>query len=290
MRFARSIALLSCLLVCCSCGAASPQEAAEESSAVPGPPIEAIDEPSTEDFWWSPRDDANSSTGHVYLCVDGDPGNNDEPCEPSPADIEELRRVHEALKEATKPAKGAEPRAIARLRLTGRRPESEALVVAWRNRAGKLCLGTSEKEEDSVGSGGPFGPCVPENSCREICLSGSGEGSGAETRYLLSGVLFSEGDRLRMTLADGRVITYELTGPLVPGFPKYRVFILDLGRDIDERLELLRKGEVIAQEKRPRREIRWMRCYEDFPPVLPSSDARARKSPLDECLKKAGSD
>jgi hypothetical protein len=103
---------------------------------------------------------------------------------------------------------------------------------------------------------------------------------------LLSGVVASEADRLRMTLDDGRVVEYGLTGPIVPGFPEYRVFMLDLGSDLDQRLELVRDDKRIAEEKRSPVEIRMMRCEEDSPPVLPSQD-QGRKSPLDQCLERA---
>src|SRR5262245_13290499 len=145
-----------------------------------------------------------------------------------------------------------------------------------------------EENENGDSSDGPSGPCVPESPCKRICLGLSGSGSGMATRYLLSGVVASEADTLRVNHDDGRVVDYGLTGPLVPGFHEYRVFILDLGRDLDQRLELRRDDKTIAEEKRSLAEIRMMRCNEDFPPVLPSQDAVGRRSQLDECLKKAG--
>jgi hypothetical protein len=102
-------------------------------------------------------------------------------------------------------------------------------------------------------------------------------------------VVASDADTLRMTLDDGRVVDYGLTGPIVPRFSEYRVFMLDLGRDLDQRVELLRDDKGIAEEKRSPIEIKMMRCNEDFPPVLPSQGPQARRSPVEECLKKAGS-
>jgi len=118
----------------------------------------------------------------------------------------------------------------------------------------------------------------------------SGTGLGTKTRYLLNGVVAARSDRLRMTLDDGRVVTYELTGPLVPHFPEYRVFMLDLGRDLFERIELLRDGKVIAEEKQFGLAIRSMRCSEKYPvDDMPGSSVETEKSPLAQCFEKAGS-
>ena len=93
-----------------------------------------------------------------------------------------------------------------------------------------------------------------------------------------------------MTLDGGRVITYTLSGPLVPGFPDYRVFMLDLGRGLYERLELLHGDKVIAEEKKSPGEIESMRCFERFPvEEMPSSSSEIERSPLNQCLRKAGS-
>lgn len=109
-------------------------------------------------------------------------------------------------------------------------------------------------------------------------------------RYVLSGVVSAEGDALRMTLDDGRVVSYELSGPLVPHFPAYRVFMLDLGRDFNTRLELLRGDKVIAEEKQSLDAIRSMRCSEKYPvDAMPRTPDEAEKSPLAQCFEKAGS-
>ena len=233
MRFAPILALLSCL-VASSCGAASTQQAADETAVVAAPPIETIDEP--------------AHPGIAYLCREAYEA--DEPCEPSPeGPIGELAQ-------AIRPAKDSEPRKIARLRLTARGPKSEAFLIAWRNRADKLCLGDIVGE-DGGGGGGPFGPCVPEgwaSRCDAICLSLKGNGlkgdvSGQKWLYTIIGVVASKADALRITSADGEVITYELAGPVVAGFPEHRVFMLDLGRGLVARLELLAKEKVIAAWK-----------------------------------------
>ena len=93
-----------------------------------------------------------------------------------------------------------------------------------------------------------------------------------------------------MTLDDGRVVTYELSGPLVPGFREYRILMLDLGRDLSTRLELLHGTKVIAEEKQPRDVIRSMRCLEEYPLDMPRNPEEVAKSPLAQCMEKAGSE
>lgn len=305
MRFAPGLVLLSCL-VATSCGAASSREAAEDTVAVHAPPIEAINEPATDevDYLWSKPDD--SGTGHTSdaqatvrigtswsLCFDDEPDEEaDEPCEPSPEDIEKLRRSNEEFEQAIRPGKGSEARRIARLRLTSRRPKSQVFLIAWRNRGDKLCLADSEEDEEGGGSGGGVsGPCVPESHCGDICLSLSGTGSGQQSLYTTSGVVASKADALRITFDDGQVVTYELTGPLVPGFPEYRVFMLDLGRGIEARLELLQKDGVIAEENRSRAEVEAMRCSEKtFPEsFLAAGSEQEREKAWNACMKEADS-
>jgi hypothetical protein len=291
MRFAAVLALASCL-VATGCGAGSRQQAAEKTEAVSAPPIEAIDEPARDDVadLWASEDDG--SYGHSYICLGDESTEADEPCKLSPGEIEDLRRIGEKVEQALKPAEGSEPRKIARLRLTARGPKSRAFLIAWRNRADKLCLADSEEHEDGGGGGGPFGPCVPEGRCGELCLTLSGTGIGQNTLYSTSGVVTSEADALRITFDDGRVVTYKLAGPVVPEFPDYRVFMLDLGRSIDARLELLAKDRVIAEETRSRGEIRSMRCGERlFPgPMPPAETGQEREKAWRACMREEDSD
>jgi hypothetical protein len=274
-------------LALAGCGSSNSAETTTETLAATPPAVQAIDEPASVALEMPPAEASSSST---YLCLGrfGDEGKTTpEDCKPSPDEAEKFRRLEEEFEQAVQPANGAEPRAIAQLRLTARGPSARARLVAWRNQSDKLCIET-EVEEDSGGSSdGPSGPCVPESPCKEICLGLSGSGSGSVTRYLLSGVVASKADTLRMTLDDGRVVDYGLTGPLVPGFHEYRVFMLDLGRDLDQRLELRRDDKTIAEEKRSPAEIRMMRCDEDFTPVLPTQGSQGRKSPLEQCLERA---
>ena len=291
----RAALILCSVLALSACGSSSKssqpaetQPADTQPSIRVPPAIEAIDEPAQDAGFKMPPDDMDSST--IYLCSgEGSTTVPDEDCKPSPDQAEKFRRVEEEFEQAVQPAKGTEPRAIARLRLTARGPTARARLIAWRNQFDKVCIETEVENQDSGSSDGPSGPCVPESHCKEICLGLSGDGSGSALRYLLSGIVASEADTVRMTLDDGRVVEYRLAGPIVPGFDEYRVFMLDLGRDLEQRLELRRGDKTIAEEKRSPVEIRMMRCDEDFPPVLPTQYSQGRRSQLDDCVKKAGS-
>jgi hypothetical protein len=67
-----------------------------------------------------------------------------------------------------------------------------------------------------------------------------------------------------MTLDSGRVLTYTLSGPLVPGFPDYRVFMLDLAGPV-RAARLLTARRWSRREKAPRRN-REHAVLERFPP------------------------
>jgi hypothetical protein len=276
----RAALILCSVLALSACGSSSKssQPTDTQPSARVPPEIEAIDEPAPDAGFKMPPDGVGSSS---TLCL-GD-------CKPTPDQAEKFRRLEEEFEQAVQPAKGTEPRAIARLRLTARGPTARARLVTWRNQSDRVCIETEVEDQDSGSSDGPSGPCVPESRCKEICLGLSGDWSGSALRYLLSGIVASEADTVRITLDDGRVVDYRLAGPTVPGFDEYRVFMLDLGRDLDQRLELRRDDKTIAEEKRSPVEIRMMRCDEDFPPVLPTQDSKGRRSQLDDCVKKAGS-
>jgi hypothetical protein len=109
---------------------------------------------------------------------------------------------------------------------------------------------------------------------------------------VLSGVVDSKADDLRITFDDGEVVTYELAGPVVPGFPEYRVFMLDLGRGLDARLELLAKDKVIAEETRLRAELKSMRCRERFPrgPMPPAETQQDQDEAWEACMIEADPD
>jgi hypothetical protein len=282
----RAVLILCSVLVLSACGSSkSSRPAAEPRSTTPAA-IEAIDEPPSVGLEMPPDDAGSRSTD---LCLGDEGETTPEDCKLTPDQAEKFRRMEEEFEQAVKPAKGTEPRAIAQLRLPARGPSARARLITWRNQSDKLCIETEVEDESGGSSDGSSGPCVPESPCKKICLGLSGSRSVSASRYLLSGVVASVADTLRMTLDDGRVVDYGLTGPIVPGFPEYRVFMLDLGRDLDQRVELLRDDKRIAEEKRSPIEIKMMRCDEHFSPVLPSQGDQGRTSSLDECLKKAGS-
>jgi hypothetical protein len=274
----RAVLILCSVLALSACGSSKSAEPTSTQPAQAPPAIEAIDEPADVSDFMSLLDDSNAT--RVYWCLDQKQTNAREDCQPTPDQAEKLRRQQEVNLRAMQPAKGVEPRAIARLRLSARSPKSFAHLVAWRNESDKLCVQTEIRHEGNS----PDGPCSPGSPCGLLCLDISESGGGDETLYLLSGIVDSKADELRMTLEDGRVVPYGLTGPLVPGFPRYRVFMLDLRRELYQRLELRLSDKVLAQETLSPGEIRLLRCTEVFPPVQPSQD---RTSPVEECLQRA---
>ena len=276
----RTVLIVCSVLALSACGSSSKssQPADTQHVAKAPPAIEAIDEPADVADFLSLLDDPNATS--VYWCLDQKQTNASEDCQPTPDQAENLRRQQEKYLRAMQPAKGVEPRAIARLRLSARGPKSYARLIAWRNKSDKLCVQTEVQHEGNS----PDGPCIPGNPCGQLCLDISESGEGNDTLYLVSGVVDSKAGELRMTLEDGRVVPYGLTGPLVPGFPQYRLFMLDLGRELYQRLELRLSDKVLAEETLSPGEIRLLRCTEVFPPMQPS---QARRSPVEECLRRA---
>jgi hypothetical protein len=278
---ARALIVVCSVLALSACGSAKSVQPADDApvAVLPSPRIEAIDEPA--DTWWldEPSDGDSASAS---MCL-GD-------CSPTPKLKEQLRRERQDIERATTPAKGSEPRAVARLRLEQGGSNAQIRLIAWKNQSGEICLADDETDENGDGGSGPFGPCVPGGDCGEICLglSGSSGGAGTEWRNTLAGVLPAKADLLRITFDGGREASYKLDGPLVPGFPEYRVFMLDLGSGIETRLELLDGGKVIAEEKRSRAEIIGMRCSQRYPvDNMPRTPEEAQKSPLAQCFQKA---
>jgi hypothetical protein len=292
VSLARALILFCSVLALSACGSARSVQPADNAQVAPLPPphIEAIDEPA--DTWWmdGPGDGA---TGSTYICAQEEDSKTttDKGCNPTPEMKEELRRQAEGTERATTPAKDFEPRAIARLRLDQRGRNARLRLIAWKSQPGELCLADDETDDEGGGRGGPFGPCVPGGHCGAICLPLSGSGTGTEWLSTTAGVVPATADLLRITFDGGRVSSYKLDGPLVPGFPEYRVFMLDLGRGIETRLELFEGDKVIAEEKRSDAEIRRMRCWQTYPvDDMPRTPEEAEKSPLAKCFEKARSE
>ena len=258
----RAVLILCSVLALCACGSSSKSSrpATQPQPKVP-PGIESIDEAA-----------AVPVLTQTQFCQ-----GSDERCQPSPDEAERL--IH-----AMEPAKGAAARAIAQLRLSARGPNSRARLIAWTSRSGDLCLETEVQD----GEGGSLlhasGPCA-RTDCKKLCVSVFGAGS--EAPRLLSGVVDSKADELRITYDDGRIVPYGLTGPLVPGFPGYRVFMLDLGRDLYQRLELRLSDKNLAEETMSRAQIQVLRCGEQFPPALPGQEGSSKGSKLHGCLERA---
>jgi hypothetical protein len=275
----KAVLILCSVLALSACGSSKSSQPAEKPQTAAPPAIEAIDEPADVSDFNTLLDDPTATS--VYWCLDQKQTGAQEDCKPTPDQAEKLRRQQEEYLRALKPANGVEPRAIARLRLSARKPTSYARLVAWRNGSDKLCVQTHVVD----GGGGPNGPCIPGTPCGKLCLDIDISGEGNKTLFLLSGVVDAKADELRMTREDGRVVPYGLTGPLVPGFPRYRVFMLDLGRDLYRRLELRLSDKVLAKETLSPNEIRLLRCTEVVPPAMPSQERRT--SPLEQCLQRA---
>ena len=124
-------------------------------------------------------------------------------------------------------------------------PGRGALLV-WRTRSQRLCFTTARP---SHGGGTVFGPCV--GSCDDICLRSSGAGhSLTSIEFLLAGTVRRDATALRITRSRGAPTEYPLRGPLVPGTSR-RIFMLWLGRNDWRRLELLRGGSVVAEQRMP---------------------------------------
>ena len=289
MKLARALMLVCSVLALSACGSVTTQQAADKPqvASLPPPPIEAIDEPAA-DTWWGDESESGA-TGSALMCLGEDSKSDDKACDPSPELKEEMRRQDEEFKRATTPAKGSESRAIARLRLE-QGAHARLLLIAWKSSPGELCLADEEEDDEGGGGGGPFGPCVPGGHCREICLTYSGSLVGNEWVNTVAGVFPAKADLLRITFDGGRVSAYKLNGPLVPGFPEYRVFMLDLGDGLETRLQLFRGDTQIAEEKRSDAEIRMERCSRRNPvETMPSTREEAEKSPLARCFERAGS-
>jgi hypothetical protein len=254
----RAALILVAVLALSGCGASKSTETTTGTQAGTPPAVRAVDEPAT----------VPPPGSMPMMCPD-----RPVPCEPTPA---EAGKVEQAVKQATA------PHAIAELRLSARGPNARARLIAWRNRSGKLCLETQVDPASSAA----FGPCLPGPPCRKICVQLLQTRTDSAALYLLGGVVASENDRLQLTTDDGRVETFGLSGPVVPGFPGYRVFMLDLGRGLYRRLELLDHDQVVGEETLTPAEIRSLRCNESTP-VLPSQRSQSQRSPLQKCVQRA---
>lgn len=279
------------LLALSACGSARTTQPGSEpqTTAKVTPAIESIDEPAPEARWQPLPDHGDAVIKTSWdLCFSTDSKTQtQDDCAPNADEVQHLRQMEAEFDQAVQPAKGTVPRAIAQLRLTSRGPKARARFITWHNDAGKLCVETEEENGPDSGDGGPSGPCEPGWRCTKLCVEQSGSSeSDLVFHYLLSGLVRAEADDLRITLDDGRVEDVALTGPVVPGSPKYRVFMLDLGRALYRRLELLRGDEVLEEEKVPDEVIRTTRCEDSGPPAMPSPDFQSRRS--DRCVERAG--
>jgi len=115
--------------------------------------------------------------------------------------------------------------------------------------------------------------------CADLCLDRSGHYDYGTPPWLLSGTVNAAADRLRIVFADGDRASYPLTGPVVPGFPTHRVFMLDLGNRSHRRLELVQGEKVVAREDMLLRQVESDRCELKYGPE--------QKREFDACIAKA---
>jgi hypothetical protein len=262
VRLGAPLIVIAAAVVAAGCGAVAaepPRDGGEPAGTLePAPRIEAVDEPPSLPWieWVATRGDVSgegAGCSVAYYASDDAPV--EAPAEPKSCDelSSEERAEFEAhdkqFRALVEPAQGSEPRTIAKLDLAGDRVLS---LDGWRSKSGRLCLAEWFSRPDGGGGSGPGGPCLGENdpSCTASLCLGHG-GHGVPILWTLAGVIASKGERLRLTLRSGTTKTYPLTGPLAPGFPEYRVFLLELGREQLLKVELLRAGVVVAQDEVP---------------------------------------
>lgn len=270
MRWPVSVALLASLLTLTACGMAEGERAQPAGFLEPAPAIESIDEPAPD---WPPaeREEQGASsfvaldqeTETRLLCRGAEP----DECKPTSEELAAFRQKVQEQYEGMRPADGAKPRAIARLMSDDERTRSTARFIAWRAASDELCMQVElgDPGESHSGAFGPFGPCVPWWPCSQICLDRISNTVGNGVISVLGGTVPAEGDELRVVFLDGTTSRYPLSGPLVPGFDDARVFMLDLGDRLHQRLELLEDGKVRASLDVPRREIESQLCFRRFP-------------------------
>ena len=226
---------------------AAPQRAADETLQAP-PPIEAIDEPAPGWPPPAPWEREKREWTEYTVCW-----NERGETECKPKQIEELREQQLRSIERTRPAPDSEPRKVARLQAG----DVTVNLIAWKTRAGELCTAV-ESWTGGTGSGGPSGPCLVAPGCPELCL----RQWGSDDVWLVAGTVSSHADRLRIVWRDGAASEYPLTGPLVPGFPNDRVYLLGGKMTFFRELELLAGDEVIARAEVPAEELRMRDCLE----------------------------
>ena len=291
MRSVAGILLVSVALLASGCGSAETRRAQPAEQLAPAPPIEAIDEPAPDTGVFNEPELRRQAPGVHVICFGDDAPPDPSDCKLTPELKAQGEKAEREFREATEPADGVKPRAIARLALEQRGPSTKATLVAWRARSGKLCTLLEVSDEKGGGGGGPGGPCVPERrNCGEICLEQSAEGDGPELVYLLAGTVSAAADELGIELIDGRTVRYPLVGPRVPEFPNVRVFMLDLGSRPHRRLELRAGERVLDEVEVPQREIDAQLCFREHPMRFPDNPTEQEmKDPnpaLAECLRK----
>jgi hypothetical protein len=295
----RAALAVTAVLLLAGCGGNVDERVTAASGPIqatePPPPIVAIDEPAPEMVeWflheWGPAsdDDPNSVRESCDIILgdsqDDEDADEDGCAPPTPEEREQIARITEQWRTAVEPAPDSPARSVARLELT---TGGRAVFVAWRNRAGELCITTQIEDSDgSSGGGGPRGPCVPwERDCEAICVWAEGGGPGEETqRYVLTGLVPSTGELLRVTLAGGAVRTFPLTGPMIRDSER-RVVMIELGPRNWRRVELVRDGDVAATAEMPPLQVASEECWDQVgPEPVADDEVDAWLARVDSCV------
>lgn len=295
MRWLVSVALLTSLLTLTACGMGEDERAQPAGSLEPAPPIESIDEPAPD---WPPADREEQGVASIVV-LDQEtetrlmcPGVEPDECKPTSEELAAFRQKVQEQHVSMRPADGTKPRAIARLMSAEEGTRSTATFIAWRSANDKLCmqveLGDAGKSQP--GAFGPYGPCVPWWPCGQICLEriSNTAGPGEDVVSVLGGTVPAEGNELRVVFLGGTSSRYPLRGPLVPGFDDARVFLLDLGERLVQRLELLEDGKLRASLDVPRQEIESQLCLRRFPAM--KTVPQEANPELVACLRNARKD
>jgi hypothetical protein len=239
-------------------GASTMTASTAPRAVLAAPPMQKVDRPADDlAFLWEPNGRGASS---MEICAQFSiSGPADTPpqttttstngsCDSlSDAEKAQIHVQEQTYLESIRPA--APPRIVAEL---GVGADRTVELAAWSNTKGELCLGADSRTTSFSSTGGPFGPCAVGTECDGgLCLD-EVQTDNAGRDFALAGVVPAAADRISLTVRGGETRAYPLDGPLVPGFPSSRVFMVDLGPDRYRRIVASAGGSVLATiEKEP---------------------------------------
>lgn len=250
----RLFTVLVFALLAAGCGGAKPPP-------LPAPPIEPADKPA-RDFPLLVRLDQSVDEGWQWIRSQDceiDPYTSACP-DPTPEELEAYIASWRAYRDAMRPAKGSEPRVVARLPLGAPSREArEAVLIAWQNAAGALCfvlqtrglLGGARDGGDT-----PRGPCLAylHQGCRHrICLAEVPSRAPGEMdiHWWLGGLVPVQTDELWVPRRGGRWSRYASPHLVLARFPAYQVVLLDLVTPLEGGVRLVADGHTLAANVEP---------------------------------------